>query len=225
MKIAILGGTGPQGQGLALRFAKAGIAVTLGSRETARAHDSAVLLTEKVQQFSPDSAPITGLCNAEAVTAADRFVLLAVPFGAHDETLLEVREQLAGKVLIDLAVPLAKGNPREYAPPPDGSATEHAQALLGDATPVVGALHNVSAHTLNDLSHRINCDVLICGNDADAKDEVMAMISQMGVNVYDCGPARNARGIEAMTPILIGLNMSKKVPFSHAGIKIWAPEH
>ncbi len=107
--------------------------------------------------------------------------------------------------------------------PPEGSATEEAQAILGPSTTVVGALHNVSAHTLNHLDTNINCDILVVGNSGDDKEEVMALISKLGVTCYDAGPAENARCVEAITPILIRLNISKKVPFSHAGIRIWAP--
>jgi len=109
--------------------------------------------------------------------------------------------------------------------PPEGSATERAQALLGPEIPVVGALHNVSAAVLNDLDRPINCDVLIAGNDVAAKSEVLELIQKLGVRAYNCGPAENARCIEALTAILIRLNMSKTTPFRHAGIRIWAPEH
>jgi 8-hydroxy-5-deazaflavin:NADPH oxidoreductase len=88
---------------------------------------------------------------------------------------------------------------------------------------VVGALHNVSAHTLNHLDESINCDVLVCGNDVEASEKVMELIGKLGVTAYYAGPASSARCVEAITPILIRLNISKKVPFSHAGIRIWAP--
>jgi 8-hydroxy-5-deazaflavin:NADPH oxidoreductase len=222
MKIAILGGTGPQGQGLALRFAKAGVHVTVGSRDAARAADIVQGLNDKLRGVA-GAATIEGADNAGAVCAADRLVLLAVPYAAHDDTIRAIAAQLEGKVLVDIVVPLAAGNPRAVAMPKEGSATEAAQALVGEAVPVVGALHNVSAHSLNDLEHAINCDVLIAGNAPDAKEEVMALIQQLGVAVYDAGPVENARCIEALTPILIRLNMSKRVPFTHAGLRIWAP--
>ncbi len=104
-------------------------------------------------------------------------------------------------------------------------SANQAQAILGESVPVVGALHNVSAVTLNDLEHDINCDILVCGNDLQAKEKVMDVISNLGVETYNAGPAVNARCIEAITPILIRLNISKKVPFSHAGVTIWAPAH
>ncbi|WP_372599248.1 NADPH-dependent F420 reductase, partial [Amphritea sp.] len=140
-------------------------------------------------------------------------------------TLEAIKAELSHKVLVDIVVPLAEGDPKAVDMPAEGSATEAAQALLGDDIPVVGALHNVSAATLNKLGHAINCDILVCGNDLAAKEKVIELISHLGVNAYNAGPAVNARCIEAITPILIRLNISKKVPFSHAGVKIWAPDH
>ena len=220
--IAILGGTGPQGQGLALRFARAGVPVVLGSRDGERAKAVVAELNDKLTPFA-SSCPITGLDNRAAVAAAARIVMLAVPYAGHDDTLQAIKEVLVGKILVDLVVPLAQGNPRAVAMPEAGSATEAAQALLGPDVKVVGALHNVSAHTLNALDQTINCDILACGDDAAATDEVVEIVKRLGVSAYNCGPALNARCIEAITPILIRLNISKKVPFSHAGIRIWAP--
>ncbi|MBE0692032.1 MAG: NADPH-dependent F420 reductase [Aquamicrobium sp.] len=226
MKIAILGGTGPQGQGLALRFARAGVGVVLGSRDGARAAEIAATLNAKLSGAGAGGhAVIEGRDNPAAVEAAERIVMLAVPYAAHDETLEAVRSRLSGRILVDIVVPLAQGNPRAYAPPADGSATEAAQRLLGGDIPVVGALHNVSAHVLGNLDHAINCDILVCGDDPAAKEEVQSLIERLGVRSYDAGPASSARSVEAITPILIRLNISKKVPFSHAGIRIWPPDH
>jgi len=221
MSIAIIGGSGPQGQGLALRFAKAGVRVVLGSRDAPRAAQIADELNAKLQKpFNP----IVGVSNQEAVQSAERLVLLAVPYAGHDTTLLELKPYLEGKILIDLVVPLAPGNPGLVAMPKEGSATEAAQALLGEQTDVVGALHNVSAHALKQLEQPINCDVLVAGDDSAAKEEVIRLIELIGVCAFDAGPAQSARCIEAITPILIRLNRSKKVPFRHAGIRIWPGE-
>ncbi|WP_417228555.1 NADPH-dependent F420 reductase [Amphritea sp.] len=222
MKIAILGGTGPQGKGLALRFAAAGIDVALGSRDGERAAEIAQQLNEKQPEAT---GVISGADNREATAAADEIVILAVPFAAHNATLNAIKPDLSNKILVDIVVPLADGDPKAVDMPAEGSATEAAQALLGDDIPVVGALHNVSAATLNNLGQPINCDILVCGNNLQAKEAVMELISSLGVNAYNAGPAVNARCIEAITPILIRLNISKKVPFSHAGVKIWAPDH
>jgi len=222
MTIAIIGGTGPQGQGLALRFAMAGVDVAVGSRNAERGTQIATELNEKVPAAT---GKITGLGNLDAVRSADSLVVLAVPYSAHDATIEEIKSELSNKILVDIVVPLAPGNPKSVAMPPEGSATEAAQALVGDDIPVVGALHNVSATTLNNLDWPINCDILVCGNNLDAKKSVMAEIEKLGVTAYNCGPADNARCIEAITPLLIRLNISKAVPFSHAGIKIAPPEH
>jgi len=217
--IAIIGGTGPQGQGLALRFAKAGVPVALGSRDGTRGAEIAADLNTKI-----GGALITGLENAEAVKAADEMVILAVPFSAHNATLEALKAGLGGKILVDIVVPLATNDPKLVEMPLEGSATEAAQALLGPDIPVVGALHNVSARTLNALDTPINCDILVCGNKLEPRKKVMALVERLGVTAYNAGGASAARCIEAITPILIRLNISKAVPFSHAGLKIWAPD-
>ncbi|MGB1236665.1 MAG: NADPH-dependent F420 reductase [Pseudomonadales bacterium] len=222
MKIAILGGTGPQGKGLALRFARAGVDVVIGSRDGERA---AQIADELNQSLSGAPGTISGSDNIGAVRAADEQVVLAVPFSAHNATLEAIKGELAGKILVDIVVPLRDGDPKAVDMPPEGSATEAAQALLGEEIPVVGALHNVSAVTLNNLDWPINCDILVCGNNLKAKEKVMSLIEKLDVASYNVGPAVNARCVEAITPMLIRLNISKKVPFSHAGIKICPPAH
>ncbi len=222
MTIAIIGGTGPQGQGLALRFARAGVPVALGSRNGARG----VEIAEEISTRLPEgSATITGTDNVSAVAMADEMVVLAVPFSAHNVTLEGIKAQLAGKILVDIVVPLKDGDPKLVDMPPEGSATEAAQALLGPDIPVVGALHNVSATTLNTLEWDINCDILVCGDQLAARKKVMELCEKLGVTCYNAGPAQSARCVEAITAILIRTNISKAVPFSHAGIKIWAPDH
>nr|WP_321525942.1 NADPH-dependent F420 reductase [uncultured Cohaesibacter sp.] len=222
MTIAIIGGTGPQGQGLALRFARAGVPVALGSRDAARAVEIGLALQ---QQLADDCAPITGVANEEAVRMADEIVILAVPFSGHNATLCALKPHLEGKILVDIVVPLKEGDPKKVEMPPEGSATEAAQALLGPEIPVVGALHNVSATTLKTLEWDINCDILVCGNSLAARKTVMDLIEKLGVTAYNAGDAEAARCIEAITPILIRINISKQVPFTHAGLKIWAPDH
>lgn len=223
MTIAIIGGTGPQGQGLALRFALAGVPVALGSRDTARAAEIAAELNARLPRDTPCAA-IHGHDNVAATQAADEMVILAVPFSAHEATLNALKPHLAGKILVDIVVPLAE-DPKKVAMPPEGSATEAAQVLLGPEIPVIGALHNVSATTLNTFEWKINCDILVCGNSLDARRKVMALIRKLGVEAYNAGDAQAARCIEALTAILIRINISKEVPFSHAGLRIWAPDH
>lgn len=222
MTLAILGGTGPQGRGLALRFARAGVDVAIGSRTAERGQEAAAELSA---QLPEGSATISGYDNAGAVAAAGDMVMLAVPWSGHNATLEEFKDALAGKILIDIVVPLAEGDPKKVDMPPEGSATEAAQAILGPEIPVMGALHNVSAATLNTLDWDINCDVLVCGNGLAPRKRVMELIEKLGVTAYNAGDAESARCIEAITPILIRINISKQVPFTHAGIKIWAPDH
>jgi len=220
MTLAILGGTGPQGQGLALRFAQAGINVAIGSRNPERATEIAENLSSKL---SAGSSNIDGYNNETAIQKADEMVILAVPWSGHNSTLQGLKNQLTGKILVDIVVPLKDGDPKKVEMPPEGSATESAQALLGKETQVIGALHNVSAHTLNDLNTKINCDVLVCGNELESRTKVMKLVEKLGVKAYNAGDAEAARCIEALTAILIRINISKAVPFSHAGINIWAP--
>ena len=222
MKIAIIGGTGPQGQGLALRFARAGIEVVVGSRDPARA---ATTVAEVNAKLPKGSSNIVGLSNLDAIREADEMVIFAVPWSAHNNTLHNIKAELSGKILIDIVVPLSENDPKKVDMPPEGSATEAAQAILGSDVPVIGALHNVSATTLSNLDWDINCDILVCGNSLEARKKVIELIKKIDVKAYNVGDAQSARCVEALTPILIRLNISKMVPFSHSGIQIWAPDH
>jgi NADPH-dependent F420 reductase len=222
MKIAIIGGTGPQGQGLALRFARAGIEVVVGSRDPTRA---ATTVAEVNAKLPKGSSNIVGLSNIDAIREADEMVIFAVPWSAHNDTLHNIKAELSGKILINIVVPLSENDPKKVDMPPEGSATEAAQAILGSDVPVIGALHNVSATTLNNLDWDINCDVLVCGNSLEARKKVIELIKKIDVKAYNVGDAQSARCVEALTPILIRLNISKMVPFSHSGIQIWAPDH
>jgi len=222
MKIAIIGGTGPQGQGLALRFARAGIEVVVGSRDPSRA---ATTVAEVNAKLPKGSSNIVGLSNLDAIREADEMVIFAVPWSAHNDTLHNIKAELSGKILIDIVVPLSENDPKKVDMPPEGSATEAAQAILGSDVPVIGALHNVSATTLSNLDWDINCDVLVCGNSLEARKKVIELIKKIDVKAYNVGYAQSARCVEALTPILIRLNISKMVPFSHSGIQIWAPDH
>ena len=212
MIISILGGTGDQGPGMAMRWAKAGIDVIIGSRQQEKAQGVAAELNQVLGQDL-----IKGMTNPEAAAAAD-VVALTVPFSAHQATIESVKDHLGGKVLIDVCVPLDPDNPRKMNPPAAGSATEEAQALLGDAVKVVAAFQNVSASELRELEHDIDCDVLICGNDREARQTVMDLVKQMGLHPVDAGLAYNANVVESLTALLIGLNIRNKVKGS--GVRI-----
>ena len=153
-----------------------------------------------------------------------QYVFLSVPWEGHNITLNSIKNVLKDKILIDIVVPLDKNDPKKVDMPADGSATEAAQNILGDKISVIGALHNVSAHILNNLESKINCDILVCGNNLEARLKVIELIIKgLKTNAYNAGDIMSARCIEALTPILIRINISKAVPFTNAGIKIWSP--
>lgn len=213
MKIAILGGTGEQGPGLALRWAKAGEEVIIGSRQKEKGEKVAAELNSELGKDL-----LYGTDNVSAAAAAD-IIVLTVPYSAHVSTLETVKEQLQGKIFIDVSVPLDPDNARRVIMPAAGSAAEEAQQLLGPNVKVVGALQNVSAHLLRDLNATIDCDVLVCG-DKDARPTVMKLIEKLGEKMHavSAGPLEAARQIEPITALLIRLNILNKV--HSAGIRI-----
>jgi NADPH-dependent F420 reductase len=213
VKIAILGGTGDQGPGLAIRWALAGEEVIIGSRNRERAEAAAAELNAELA----GKTPIRGMANVEAAEVAE-VVVLTVPYSAHLATLESVKAHVQGKIFIDVSVPLDPENPRRMKMPAAGSATEEAQAFFGPATKVVAAFQNIAAHLLRDAHHKIDCDVLVCGDDAEARKTVMGLVSKMGLQGYDVGPAESARVVESLTSLLIRLNIRNKV--KGAGIQL-----
>ncbi|MGH8008533.1 MAG: NADPH-dependent F420 reductase [Candidatus Binatia bacterium] len=212
MKIAILGGTGEQGPGLALRWAKAGEEVIIGSRQKEKGEKVAVELNQELGKEL-----LRGTDNVSAAAAAE-VIVLTVPYSAHVSTLETVKEQLKGKIFVDVSVPLDPENARRVIMPPAGSAAEEAQQILGADVKVVGALQNVSAHLLRDLNATIDCDVLVCGGDKEARATIMRLIERLGIHAVDTGPLEAARLIEPITALLIRLNIRHKV--HSAGIRI-----
>ena len=209
MTIAILGGTGDQGPGLALRWALAGEEVIIGSRNQERAEKVAAELNAELGQTQADRR-IRGLDNVKAADAAE-VVVLTVPYTAHLSTLETVKAQVRGKIFVDVSVPLDPENPRRMKMPAVGSATEEAQAVLGPETKVVAAFQNVAAHSLRDPHHGIDCDVLVCGDNAESKKTVIGLVAKTGMHAYDVGPAESARVVEGLTSVLIRLNIRHKV--------------
>jgi len=173
--IAVLGGSGREGRGLALRWASAGYRVILGGRDLQRAQASAAALSELLGP----SARISGALNLEAAEQAD-VIVLAVPYAAQLDIALQVRRALAGKVLIDVTVPLVPPKV-DIAQLPGGSAVERLQAALGPEVAVVSAFQNVSAHHLADLNHAIECDVLICADDEHAAQIAVELAEAAGL--------------------------------------------
>lgn len=212
--IAVIGGSGQEGGGLAARFAHAGHQVVIGSREAAKAEEAAVRLNEKV-----GGARIRGADNQAAVAAAD-LVVLAVPYQGQRATALALKEALASKVLIDATVPLMPPKVARVQLPAGGSAVAALQEELGPEVKVVSAFQNVSWHHLMDLDHEVDCDVLVCGDDNEACDTVVALISEIGMRGFHAGPVANSAAAEALTSLLIAINRRYKSP--GAGIRITA---
>ncbi|WP_433063582.1 NADPH-dependent F420 reductase [Dactylosporangium sp. CS-033363] len=206
--IAVLGGTGPQGRGLARRFAAAGLDVVLGSRSAERAEATAAALPGRVR----------GLANLDAAGAGD-LVIVAVPWEGHAELLREVAPKLTGKIVVDCVNPLGFDKQGAYAlTVPEGSAAQQAAAILPWST-VVGAFHNVSAVVLEDPeAETVDTDVLVLGDDRAATDLVQELAATIpGVRGLYGGRLRNAHQVEALTANLISVNRRYK---AHAGLRI-----
>ena len=206
--MAIVGGTGNLGSALALRLGAPGVKIIIGSRDAEKAKNAVATLTPKLR-----AGELVGTTNREAVKDAD-FVVIAVPYEGHAQMVSDLKGQLAGKIVIDTVVPLNKVKPFV---PPAGSALQEAQQILNGEAPVVGALHNISAVDLGDVDAPLG-DVLVCGDDAAAKQRVIEIIQRIGATAYDAGPASNAYVIEGLTGVIIALN--RKYKSKHGSIKI-----
>lgn len=211
--IAVIGGTGAEGGGIALRLAANGFPVIIGSRDGEKA---AAAAAEINGQTGLDTA--RGAANAEAAGEAE-IVLLAVPYAGQADTALALRDQLQGKILIDATVPLVPPKVSNVQLPEGGSAVANLQKALGENVRVVAAFQNVAAHHLAELDHEVDCDVLICGDDVEARETVVAIAAAMGLRGVHAGPVCNAAAVEAITAMLIFINRRYKVP-GGAGIRI-----
>jgi hypothetical protein len=213
LTLGILGGTGNEGSGLALRWAHAGYAVIIGSRDEVRAQAAAAAINEKLRR----EGLVRGASNLDAARACD-IAVLTVPYAAHRATLESVKEALAGKILVDVTVPLNPEKRRRVHLPPGGSAGAEAQALLGDTVKVVSAFQNIGFGHLQELDAPIDCDVLVTGNDKEAKQQVIALAKAIGVAAFDAGLIENAVVAESLSSALINVNVKYKV--TSAGIRI-----
>ncbi len=202
--IAILGGTGDLGGGLAVRWARAGYKIIIGSRTLEKALDAA----------KPLGA--AGMDNVSAARACD-IAVLTVPFANQKSTLESVREALAGKILIDVTVPLVPPKVARVQMPPEGCAALAAQAVLGDGVTVVSAFQNVGASHLRD-DHPVDCDVLVCGDKLAAREQVITLVEAAGMRGWHAGPLANSVAAEALTSVLIGIN--KRYQIEGAGLRI-----
>lgn len=210
--IAVLGGTGKEGGGLALRWAHKGHRVIVGGRDAARAAEAAEAMRAVL-----GGGDVVGMANPQAAAAAD-IVVLAVPYAAQQATAREVAEALQGKILIDVTVPLVPPKVSRVQLPDGGSAVEALQKLLGEGVRVVSAFQNISAHHLTKLDEDVECDVLVCADDAAAADDVVALAQEIGLRAWNAGPLCNSVVAEGLTSVLIALNRRYKVP--GAGIRI-----
>ncbi len=214
--VAIVGGTGALGFGLALRLGGAGVAVVIGSRDGERAREAA----QRAGETAADG-DYRGAENAEAVQGAE-IVILSVPFRSQSETLTNLKGALReGQLLLDATVPLAaavSGKATRLLGVPQGSAAQQAQEMVPAGVRVVSGLHTVSAALLSDLEHELDEDVLLAGDKREDKDQVAGLLERIpGLRVVDCGRLEMARIIEGLTPLLISINIRHK---SRAGIKI-----
>lgn len=210
--IAVLGGTGHEGAGLAARWAKAGFPVVIGSRDAARAAEAATAMADRT------GGTVSGNDNASAA-AAGEIVVLAVPYAGQQALAKDVQAHLDGKILIDVTVPLVPPKVARVQLPEGGSAVEALQKMLGENVRVVAAFQNVSAHQLADLDAEVNCDVLVTGDDVDARETVVQLAKAIGVTALHAGPLANSAAAEALTSVLISINKRYKVA-DGAGIRI-----
>ena len=210
--IGIIGGTGREGRGLGYRWAKAGHKIIIGSRS----EDKAMVAVEELKERLHGEGDISGTTNDKAVLACD-IAVLTVPFAAHRPTLEGLRDELQGKIMIDVAVPLVPPKVTRVQMPEEGSAAQQAQSILGEGVKVVAAFQTISfEHLLS--GEEIDCDVLVAGGDKAAREVVIGLAGDIGLKGWDAGVIQNAVVVEGLTSILIGLNLKHKVPSS--GIRI-----
>lgn len=210
--IGIIGGTGREGRGLGYRWAKAGHKIVIGSRS----EEKALTAVDELKEMLHGEGDVSGTTNDKAVMACD-IAVLTVPYAAHRSTLEGLKEELQGKLMIDVVVPLVPPKVTRVQMPEEGSAAQQAQAILGEDAKVVAAFQTISfEHLLS--GEDIDCDVLVAGGDKAAREIVIGLAADIGLRGWDAGVIQNAVVVEGLTSILIGLNLKYKVP--SAGIRI-----
>jgi len=217
LTIAILGGTGKEGKGLAYRWALAGHSIIIGSRTI----EKASLAAEEVLGLIGKPTPVKAMENPQAARAAD-IVVLTVPFSAHKDMLESIKDEVQGKIFVDVTVPLVPPKVTKVQMPPEGSAAQQAQSILGENVKVVAAFQNISYENLLS-GEPVDCDVLVAGSDKDAREKVVALVCDTGLFGLDAGPIENSVVIEGLTSILIGIN--KQFGVHAAGIRITGIPH
>ena len=214
-KIALIGGTGPEGKGLAKRFAISGNEIYIGSRNKERGQEIALELKNELEK-NYENITIEGGDNEEMAKQAS-ICIIVVPYSAHKSTLKQIKELLDDKIVIDAVVPMEFQKGPRSIDAPDGSATEEAAIILDKST-VVGAFHNLSAEILQNLELDVQGDVLVTGNDKEAKKLVMELSEEIStIRAIDAGPLRYSKYVEFLTVLLIGINGRYK---SHSSISI-----
>ena len=212
LTIAVLGGTGKEGKGLAYRWARAGYRVLIGSRSS----EKAVTTASEIMSLMDGSTSIVGMDNYEAAGQAN-IVVLTVPYAAHRETLEHVKDVLKGKLLIDVTVPLVPPKVSKVQMPPAGSAAQEAKEIVGEGVEVVAAFQNIShEHLIGDDD--VDCDVLVTGSSKDARAEALTLVEAAGLTGWDAGPIENSVVVEGLTSVMIYIN--KQYGSTHAGIKV-----
>jgi NADPH-dependent F420 reductase len=209
--LAILGATGALGNGLAFRWAKAGYPIIIGSRATEKAQKSAEELNQRIGLES-----VQGLDNKDATAAGD-IVVLTVPFSNQRRILESVQDELQGKILVDATVPLIPPKVRTVQLPPGGSVAKASQEFLGEGVRVVSAFQNIAADHMQE-DHAVDCDILVCGNDPDARESVIQLVEALGLRGWHAGRIDNSAAAEALTSLLIFINNHYKI--KGAGFRI-----
>jgi len=219
--IAIIGGTGDQGKGLALRWAKKGFEIVIGSRDRERARAASAEARATLKASGADNVNLDGATNADAAATA-QIIVLTVPFAAHISTLKEIREKIkAGSLIVDVTVPLEPavgGKPTRILGVWAGSAAQQCRELAPEGVQVVSAFQNVGAEALARLDREVECDVIVCGDEKEAKQRLRPLVAAIpGCRYIDGGPLANSRTVEAITALLIGFNVRYK---THTGLRI-----
>lgn len=209
MKIAIVGATGDMGYGLALRFAQQGHDIVIGSRQREKAEDAAQKAREAAGVEN-----IVGMDNPSACQGQD-LIIIAVPASGHRRTLETLKEAMEGTPVLDVTIPMAF-SPLRYDPPMEGSNALESAAVLGEGAKVSAGFHTVSAAMLSNLEKEVKGDVLVVGNDEETVEEVIRIGNEIGLRSFNAGGLENAATLEALTPMIIGMN--KRYKRGHIGI-------
>lgn len=210
--LAVIGGTGKEGNALAARFARASVAVIIGSREAERGASAAQALNARLGIDT-----VRGGSNRDAAEWGE-VILLAVPYAGIQPILEDIRDAVQGKIVINTASSLSPERKSRAKPPPAGSTTAEVQQFLGEGVRVVAALQNISPERLENPDEKIDSDVLVCGGDKAARATVIALIERMGLDAFDSGTLANAVAVETLTAALIAVNLRYKV--QGAGIRL-----